>query len=53
MSKEILNLVPAIRAIEKEIGKLADDYNKRIQPYFDNLEKLIKHVSTVTELVMF
>lgn len=40
MSKEILNLVPAIRAIEKEIGKLADDYNERIQPYFDSLEKL-------------
>ena len=40
MRKEILNLVRAIRAIEKEIGKLADDYNKRIQPYFDSLEKL-------------
>ena len=40
MSKEILNLVPAIRAIEKEIGKLADDYNKRI--YTRNLRMLYR-----------
>ena len=40
MSKEIFNLVPAIKAIEKELSKLADEYNRKIQPYFDSLEKL-------------
>lgn len=36
MSKEVLNLVPAIKSIEKGLNEL----NKKIQPYLDSLEKL-------------
>lgn len=40
MSKEVLNLVPAIKSIEKGLNELAQRYNKKIQPYLDSLEKL-------------
>lgn len=40
MSKEVLNLVPTIKSIEKELNELAQRYNKKIQPYLDSLEKL-------------
>lgn len=39
MSKEVLNLVPAIKSIEKGLNELAQRYNKKIQPYLDSFRK--------------
>lgn len=40
MSK--LNLVPAIKELEKEITKRKSEFNKSIQPYIDSLAQLKK-----------
>lgn len=37
MTDEMLNLVPAIKALESQIKKLQDDFNKKIKPYEDGL----------------
>lgn len=56
MSKEIFNLVPAIKAIEKELSKLADEYNRKFNLTLivqKNLERLIRLANIAMELVMF
>lgn len=44
-----LNLVPAIKAIEKEINKLNTEHNKKIKPYIDSLMQL-REINTACEL---
>lgn len=48
MPNENLNLVPAIRAIEKQISELKSEYVKKITPYKESLAKL-KEINTACE----
>lgn len=42
MSKEMLNLVPAIRSIEEQISTLEYEYKNKIAPYEASLKELRK-----------
>lgn len=48
MSAENLNLVPAIRAIEKQICELEGEFAKKVAPYRESLAKL-KEINTACE----